>query len=678
MINSYLLPNLDISYFLNLPEVIKAKEKIDSQVKGSVYFTINLDSSIKSTLYQTLGIDISSIDEIPMRWIKGDTHPHIDKSIRSFDKTYLVYLTDNQGKLIINGNSYPISKGSAYVFSEGLTHETTGTGNVPRLLLGPMSEIGISVGSGISRPGGTTIYFRQNGIDIEYSIDNQSSWISIGNNYPISINNSNTSAGVLKIEFVNDITFNDIGSLGIYKYFICSSEYLQFGSTTLKIDGTRPIITIDTDNYDGLIQNGNESIPGFNHIYVYNLKIEASGRTPQIGAGWFGRKGFGNTALNNFIINCSSTGNLQNGSVGSGGIVGSYAGMGNGSPASSSLYLYGCSSSGNIGENCGGIVGSYSGYNQGSVITEQCWSTGIISNNAGGIFGTYAGGSSDSNPGGRAEANKCYSTGPINDYAGGIFGLLAGTYGIAETQKSYSQGDINSNGGGIFGGSAASDGGITTATNCYSLGTITTSGNGIYGTNKQSGASDTNCYAANGSWNTSSANISLQGTPNPVVGTTWVSTGVNSPYELNLMEYTPYTISIISNTPSLVQTYTETINAGQSSIPAIVPGKSYTILQKNGGVPSSYSTITINNTTGVISTTTGTEGGVYTLYIRNNGSYNITTFILTVSSSSTPSSIVKPIRDNEIIQIYSYDYKIRYILPFPIYNYFRTNFLYSR
>jgi hypothetical protein len=86
-----------------------------------------------------------------MRWIKGDTSPHIDtvanfQGVPNFQNTYLVYLNDSPGKLIVDSNSYPIKANSGFVFNEGLAHETKYTENVPRLLLGPMNEFAESVG----------------------------------------------------------------------------------------------------------------------------------------------------------------------------------------------------------------------------------------------------------------------------------------------------------------------------------------------------------------------------------------------------------------------------------------------------------------------------------------------------------------------------------------------------
>jgi hypothetical protein len=115
-----------------------------------------------------------------------------------------------------------------------------------------------------------------------------------------------------------------------------------------------------------------------------------------------------------------------------------------------------------------------------------------------------------------------------------------------------------------------------------------------------------------------------------------VATTLNQPYELLNMGYTPYTINniiLIEGDPNVKRTSTDTINPNTSTDAAIVSGRSYTILEKSGGDSGSYSTITIDSTTGVISTTSSTIHGTYTLYIRNTGSYNITEFNLIISGS---------------------------------------------
>lgn len=619
-----ILSDVDILDILNLSEVQNAKKNIDKIQEGSIYFSISLTPSIKNSIYEKLGLNLFQFDSIPMRWLKGDTRPHIDRGISSFDNTYLIYLTDNQGKFVIENNSYPISKGTAYVFHEGLYHETINTGIEPRLLLGPMSEKGFAVGSVISRPGGNTIYFRQTS-DIQYSLDDQVSWINVGNNYPLNIVNSDTTLGYLNIEFVGDITFNNSSPGGVFKYFICGSSYLQFGSSSLNNDGTRPKITIDgVLNYPGLIENGYSSLAGQSNIRVYNLEVLATNGSTLINdAGWIGKSYFAKNANSNYVVNCSSDGPIIDAG---GGIIGGYSGE------SGSLYISGCSSSGNMGQYSGGIIGFNAGQNAGNVTCEFCWSTGNIGTDSGGIFGYEAGYSE-----GHTYATKCYSTGNIGTNGGGIYGSLAGTYtGRNYATGCYSLGNIDQDAGGIFGKAAGSDGGTCVVTNCYSNGNIFTSGNGIYGTNKQSGATLANCYIGNGSWSSTSANSQLTGYPvSPnIVGTSWVSTVTNQPYEINGMGYTPYSTSMISNTSTMIQTTSLSIGPSGTSSAAIVSGKSYTILQKSGGHSSSYGTISIDSTTGVITTTTGTKPGTYVLYIRNTGSYNITEFRLTITGKS--------------------------------------------
>ena len=137
----------DIEYILSLPDVVSARERIDScSGHGSIQFKITLTDSIRATLLSHLNLDLSSSNEIPMRWIKGDTLPHIDKGASNFDNTYLVYLNDSEGEFILEDASFPIEKNTAFVFNEGLLHKTENTGSSPRLLLGPMNELAEPVG----------------------------------------------------------------------------------------------------------------------------------------------------------------------------------------------------------------------------------------------------------------------------------------------------------------------------------------------------------------------------------------------------------------------------------------------------------------------------------------------------------------------------------------------------
>ena len=91
-------------------------------------------------------MDLSAVTTVPMKWIHGDTAAHIDTGA-PHTKTFLVYLNDSTGSLIIGDDSYSIKTNTAFVFDEGLLHKTVGAG--PRLLLGPMSERAEPVGGTI-------------------------------------------------------------------------------------------------------------------------------------------------------------------------------------------------------------------------------------------------------------------------------------------------------------------------------------------------------------------------------------------------------------------------------------------------------------------------------------------------------------------------------------------------
>jgi hypothetical protein len=136
-----LLSSSEIADILNNHTVITNKAKLSSQPK--VDFFIELPVEIKAKLESGFGIPMTSI---PMRWIKGDTPEHVDKGTNDFDNTYLMYLTDSAGNLIIDGQSYPIHAGDAHIFNEGLSHSTINTGDTERLMIGPMSEAGFHVG----------------------------------------------------------------------------------------------------------------------------------------------------------------------------------------------------------------------------------------------------------------------------------------------------------------------------------------------------------------------------------------------------------------------------------------------------------------------------------------------------------------------------------------------------
>jgi hypothetical protein len=134
----------DLATLTQLPEVHSARDRL--QTSHAVYFSVPLTESIRSALAGRFGLDLSSVSEIPMRWIQGDTLPHVDVGRSAFENTYLVYLNDSPGELLLGDAAYPIAANSGFAFQEGLSHSTLNTGTAPRLLLGPMNEFAQPVG----------------------------------------------------------------------------------------------------------------------------------------------------------------------------------------------------------------------------------------------------------------------------------------------------------------------------------------------------------------------------------------------------------------------------------------------------------------------------------------------------------------------------------------------------
>lgn len=111
-------------------------------------FSFPLSQDLREKLTTRLGMDLEHVTHLPMRWARGDQHPHVDVGTRPFQQTYLLYLTDSHGSLTIEDQDYPIQKNTGYVFDQGLIHGTHGIDDdaPPRLMMGPMSREGAAVG----------------------------------------------------------------------------------------------------------------------------------------------------------------------------------------------------------------------------------------------------------------------------------------------------------------------------------------------------------------------------------------------------------------------------------------------------------------------------------------------------------------------------------------------------
>lgn len=306
----------------------------------------------------------------------------------------------------------------------------------------------------------------------------------------------------------------------------------------------------------------------------------------------------------------------------------------------------GCYNTGDISTGGGGIFGYRCGL-RGNCQAIECYNTGTIANKAGGIFGEQTCLNND----GTASATNCYNTGSIDTQGGGICGnnstqctivscyssgtigsqaggILGGSIRNSNVSNCYSTGTI-SGGGGIYGQDAQN----SSATNCYSTGIIS-SGGGIYGLLPQN-SSTTKCYIANGTWSSTTALSSLTGTPtynggqlvNPV-GDKWIATSTDNstPWLFPTLGYSPYTIVKTS-------TFTETRFLGTSTSPALNPtGHTYSIISINNELPSVFPWITINQSTGSISTVEE-DGytGLFNIKIMQNSDYSITNFNLNLN-----------------------------------------------
>jgi len=674
----------ELSSLLTQDEVIRAKQRIDGQLSGSVYFSLELPVEFHSKLSNVLGRELS-VKRIPMRWIKGDTSPHVDVGSQSFEQTYLAYLTSSSGSLVFGDETYPITQGTVYSFQQGCVHGTVGTGSEPRLLLGPMSEQGFAVGATPSLifTGGTTMYLQQIEGYTAFST-NQQDWSIFS--WPATVSNSDTSLGFVTVEWTTDMTIDSPNM-----YFICGSSHIQFGKESLRNDGTRPVITVTATDYTGLIQNGmgpQQGTPGLNpselngysDIRVYNLFIDGTegslkaGETFDEGAGWFTHNYFGKGAQGNVIVNCCSAGAIPNFC---GGIVGRNSGEEGDNTSSAELRILGCSSTGSISTQGGGIAGAYIGYNGGNTVIAGCYTTGAINGNgAGGIVGAnmvsaviqdcYSTGQiSGNNAGGIIGANagrngvfllNCYSTGNISgSNAGGLCGSMVtanSTDLFINITNGYTTGSVTGpQSGGIIGLLSESSGSINIAiTHVYTTGMVSGGTGYIYGNSTSINTlqySEAGSGGSPGSWNTAHANTVLNGplSSEPSVGGIWVSTGAQQPYELREMGYTPYTTQIILEDdigiPFLNRIYPDSstilVPLGGSTQAALIPNRNYQVLMVDGN-DGSYNMFTINPVTGVISTTSTTDIGTHTVYLRNTGSYHISQFDFIVTEADVVST----------------------------------------
>ena len=249
------LSDEELYYFNNHPNVLLAKSSLDSESIDSdtvtvtntnkmVYFYVPLTNQIRTTLQTQFGLDLREKTQIPMRWIKGNTLSHIDSGPSNFANTYLLYVTDSIGELIIDSESYPIQSNTGFSFNEGLKHETINTGNVPRLLIGPMDEFAQPVG-----------YFPINYYNSESDALNNSNSLGYSSTYTIGdgvslpytswrIASNSTGSSPQNVVYNNGNTLIGDGSVSYFLY--PSTPCFLEGTTILcKSEGIEKYIPVE-------------------------------------------------------------------------------------------------------------------------------------------------------------------------------------------------------------------------------------------------------------------------------------------------------------------------------------------------------------------------------------------------------------------------------------------------
>ena len=238
------------------------------QSHSNVRFTCPLSNEIRGAIQSSLGLDLSGVAEVPMRWIQGDTAAHIDVSRGSFENTYLVYASSSEGEFVLGGESYPICEGNGICFNEGISHHTVGTGAEPRLLIGPMNENGLPVGSALS-------YYGSEADALSYM--NQ---LAYGSSFTIELingisawrlaSNSNGSSSQSVTYYVGDV-LNQDGNYYLYPNAPCLLE----GTTVLcQIDGSDQEIPIEQIRPGSVVKTVN----GYK-------RVQLVGRSPIVNSG---------------------------------------------------------------------------------------------------------------------------------------------------------------------------------------------------------------------------------------------------------------------------------------------------------------------------------------------------------------------------------------------------------
>lgn len=204
-----------------------------------------------------------------MRWIKGDTEPHIDRGESKFENTYLVYLSDSPGEFLIGDESFPITQNTGYMFNEGVNHSTANTGFVTRLLLGPMNEFAEPVGI-------APITYYANQADA----DSTTNSIAAGGSYTIGtdiysgsigaytswrIASSSSGSSLQNIVYTNGNSLNSDSNTAYYNLYPSAPCFLEGSTILCQIDGVEKYVPVESMQKDMLVKT---YLHGFKKVVV--------------------------------------------------------------------------------------------------------------------------------------------------------------------------------------------------------------------------------------------------------------------------------------------------------------------------------------------------------------------------------------------------------------------------
>jgi len=238
-------------------------------------FRLSLPDTIKEKLKSGLGLDLFSVPEVPMMYIRGDMVPHIDSGVSDFKNTYLVYLTDSGGKFVVGDVEHDIKKGCGFKFQRGLSHGTTGTEGEGRLMIGPLSDMGLEVG-------GPSLYYFLNQTDAD-TIGFPSTWDTGG--YTVGTFGGISSWKIAPIRTTGpspggNTVYNagdELDSTGFGLYFLYPAGpapcFLEGSTILCLVNGVETYIPIEKIRPGTLVKtrlNGYKAVDMIGHSKIYN------------------------------------------------------------------------------------------------------------------------------------------------------------------------------------------------------------------------------------------------------------------------------------------------------------------------------------------------------------------------------------------------------------------------